>query len=46
MDKEIISKLPIEEQCFIYDNHLEDEDYEAICQIGENFDYCVWKGWI
>lgn len=46
MRKEELSKLPIDEQCFILYNHIENNDYETIRWIEQNYDYCVYNGWL
>lgn len=46
MTKQEIEQLPIEEQAFIFDNHLENENYETIQWFENNYDLAVWKGWL
>lgn len=46
MTKKEIAKLPQAEQDFIYAYGLENETLEDIRFIEENFNYCVYKGWV
>lgn len=46
MTKREISKLPEEEQAFIYSYGLEKYDYETIKWLGQHHDYAVYKGWL
>lgn len=46
MTKREISKLPQEEQEFIYSYGLERYSHETIRSIMRNHDYLVFKGWL
>ena len=46
MNKREISKLPQEEQEFIYSYGLDKYDLDTIRSIEKNYDYLVYQGWL